>query len=78
MADIPLDIPKTVSDTNADVKTVDIPLDILQLCDPWLQHLWGLRGSYNGTLGDFEACYTERETPCQRSASAPAKAASDP
>jgi hypothetical protein len=30
----------------------DIPPELAQLCDPWLQHLWGLRGTYNGTLID--------------------------
>ena len=83
MKDILLDIPNLSPDTGADVKTVDIPVDILQLCDPWLQHLWGLRGTYNGTLIDFEARREEleqmmREKPCQTSASAPATAVSEP
>jgi hypothetical protein len=57
------------------------------LNDPWLRFLWDLRGTYNGTLIDFEArreelekmfAEPERETPCQTSASAPAKVAGDP
>jgi len=56
--------------------------------DPWLRFLWDLRGTYNGTLIDFEARREELEemfrepkhgeTPCQTSASAPAKVAGDP
>ena len=55
--------------------------------DPWLRFLWDLRGTYNGTLIDFEArreeleemfAEPERETRCQTSASAPAKVAGDP
>jgi len=29
--------------------------------DPWMQHLWDLRGTYNGTLIDFEARREEIE-----------------
>jgi len=53
--DVPVDILNTSPDTTADVKTLDIPLDILCLCDPWLRFLWDLRGSYLGTLIDFDS-----------------------
>jgi len=66
MTDTLLDIPPTPPDTGADVKTVDIPVDILQLCDPWLQHLWDLRGTYVGTQIDWplheQPCSTSLET----------------
>ena len=31
------------------------------LRDPWLRHLWALRGTYAGTLIDFEARRAELE-----------------
>jgi len=31
----------------------DIPPELAQLCDPWLLHLWGLRGTYAGTQIDW-------------------------
>ena len=50
----------------------DIPPELVRLCDPWMQHLWSLRGTYNGTLIDFEARREEleemfREQPCSTS-----------
>ena len=33
----------------------------LSSSDPWLRHLWGLRGTYAGTLIDFEARREELE-----------------
>ena len=42
------------------------------ISDPWLRFLWDLRGTYNGTLIDFEARREEleemfREQPCSTS-----------
>ena len=55
----------------------DIPPELVRLCDPWMQHLWGLRGTYVGTQIDWPT-EPEREKLCQTSASAPAKVAGDP
>ena len=41
----------------------DIPPELAQLCDPWMQHLWGLRGTYVGTQIDWPF----REQPCSTS-----------
>ena len=44
----------------------DIPPELAQLCDPWLLHLWGLRGTYAGTQIDWpfheQPCSTSLET----------------
>ena len=48
---------------DSEVNKPDIPPELAQLCDPWMQHLWGLRGTYVGTQIDWPF----REQPCSTS-----------